>query len=112
MNRPNCMTCQHLSRDRGGDWICQPLVGLLWCESCKTADVLTEFSHRQNGVFHAGCGKKIQPLVTDDWREGFIGKPVDGCMSPLPSCPGYVEETKPAEPPKSKPRQVTKSLFD
>jgi hypothetical protein len=105
------MTCKHLSRDRGGDFVCAALVGYLYCESCKTADTVNNFAAGDNCVWHAGCGKSIQPLVTDDWREGFIGKPVDGFMSPLPSCPGYVEETMPAEPPKSKARQVTKSLF-
>lgn len=111
MSKPNCMTCQHLSRDRGGDLVCSKLVGLLWCESCKTADVLTNFSASSNGVVHASCGKRIQPLVRDDWREGFIGKPVDGFMSPLPSCPGWIEEAKPKAE-SGKPKPVTKSLFD
>lgn len=108
------MTCQHLSRDRGGDLICEPLVGLLWCESCKTADALTNFAHSSKGVFHASCGKAIQPLVRDDWREGFIGTPVNGFMSPLPSCPGYVaEEPKAkADSGKRKAASLTKSLFD
>ena len=93
MTEPDCKQCQHCGRERGGSWICRPLMGMLWCEACKSADLLTQFCLATDGVMHAVCRKTIRPLLPDDWREGYLGEPVNDRLMPLPSCPGFVADT-------------------
>ena len=90
MSEHNCKLCENLSHDRTGELICQPLMGLLWCEECKQADVLTNFVLCSFGVAHATCRKTVRPLAPDDWREGYLGKEFNGRVPSLPSCPGFV----------------------
>jgi hypothetical protein len=47
----------------------------------------------------------------EDWREGYIGRGVDGHVTPLPCCPGWEAEEPKVEPVKRNVLSGQKSLF-
>jgi hypothetical protein len=47
----------------------------------------------------------------EDWREGYIGRGVDGHVTPLPCCPGWEMEVQP-EPKRIVVADRQKSLFE
>jgi len=47
---------------------------------------------------HASC-KRGQPVLTkNDWREGYLGNPVGGQLTPLPCCPGWEKQREVKKP--------------
>lgn len=107
----NCLTCCHLSRDAEKLLVCEKVygAGLLGCGKCNQIDVSENFalSFVPLGFIHAACGKHQGVLVKNDWREGYLGNPVDCHLTPLPCCPGW---EKPPEA--KKPLAAQRNLFD
>lgn len=89
----NCLTCQHLSHDAEKNHVCEKVYGWLACLHCKAIDTPINYAVCNGGFLHAGCKRGQPVLARNDWREGYLGKPVDGHLSPIPCCPGW--EAKP-----------------
>ena len=102
----NCLTCRHLSHDAEKNRVCEKVYGWLACQHCKQIDTPINYCVCHAGFMHAAC-KRGQPVLTKhDWREGYLGNPVDGQLTPLPCCPGWEEQ-----PEAKKPLEKQRNLF-
>jgi hypothetical protein len=114
----NCMDCVHRECDRDRSLICSKVVGQMACEYCHVIADVSTFAFAMGGRVMCGSCKRTQTMPgVNDWREGYLGNPVDGMLTPLPCCPGFEPEANPpaaqTKPLKSvtdaKPK--TRSLF-
>ena len=103
----NCLTCRHLSRDAEKNRVCEKVYGWLACQHCKQIDTPINYCVCHAGFMHAACKRGQPVLVKNDWREGYLGNPVDGYLTPLPCCPGWDKS-----PEAKKPLAAQRNLFD
>lgn len=110
MTTPNCLTCRHHSHDAEKIPVCEKVYGWLACLHCKRIQPLLSYSRAHAGLLCLTCNRGQSIPMQEDWREGYIGRGVNGHVTPLPCCPGW-EAVAVVEPEKKKVLPGQKSLF-
>lgn len=88
----NCLTCRHLSHDAEKNRVCEKVYGWIACQHCRKVQTAIEYTVFYGGLECRSC-KRGQPMpVQNDWREGYLGNPVNGQLTPLPCCTGWEKQ--------------------
>jgi hypothetical protein len=90
-NKPNCLTCRHLSHDAERIPVCGQVYGWIACQHCKRIQSPIEYSIACGGMLCSSCNRGQPHLVKNDWREGYVGDGVGDHVTPIPCCPGWEE---------------------
>ena len=86
----NCMTCRHRSHDAEGMLVCEKVYGGVACGKCHRVQTVLDFAHDfGSGILCRSCNQGQPYIGRDDWREGYLGNPINGQLTPIPCCPGW-----------------------
>ena len=88
----NCMTCKHRSHDAERLMVCGQVYNLTACWECHTIAVIDQFKRCDIGMRCGKCGHEQRVPIKNEWREGYLGNPVGGMLTPIPCCPGWEAE--------------------